>query len=68
MIGLREVIGLDMRLHRGSFLLGLGTGAAAVAVVVATVQARQRRMREREDAPYRDGGSTGTPRAEEPSV
>jgi len=53
-----------MRLHRGSFVLGLGTGAAAVAVVVAGVHARQRRMREREDAPHRDGGSTGTPRAE----
>jgi len=48
-IGLREMIVLDMRIHRGSFLLGLGIGAAVGAVVVAGVNARQRRARERKD-------------------
>ena len=51
MIGLRDLIGLDwdLRLHRGSFLLGLAAGAAAGAAVVAAVHARQRRRREGEN-------------------
>ena len=51
MISLRELIGWesDLRLHRGSFLLGLAAGAAAGAAVVAAVHARQRRRREGEN-------------------
>lgn len=49
MISLRDLIGLDLRLHRGSFLLGLAVGAAAGAAVVATVHARERRRGEGED-------------------
>lgn len=49
MISLRDMLGWDLRLHRGSFLLGLAAGAAAGAAVVATVHARQRRRSEGED-------------------
>lgn len=51
MISLRDLISMDwdLRLHRGSFLLGLVAGAAAGAAVVAAVHARQRRRSQFDD-------------------
>ena len=51
MISVRDLIGWewDLRLHKGSFLLGLAAGAAAGAAVVAAIHARQQRARQRED-------------------
>lgn len=51
MIGVRDLIGWewDLRLHKGSFVLGLAAGAAAGAAVVAAIQARQQRARQREE-------------------
>jgi len=51
-ISLWDMIGQewDLRLHRGSFLLGLAIGAAAGATVMAAMHAQQRRTRQREES------------------
>jgi hypothetical protein len=51
MISVRDLIGWewDLRLHKGSFLLGLAAGAAAGVAVVAAIHARQQRTRQREE-------------------